>query len=107
VHAKAGRGVHLADAAADRAVALGDVLGEKVHAAHVEADRRTARSAISRLSGWMTSVTSVAVPPVDRLAVERRYTTWPGVRDRLGGQIRALEHLLRLASSSSRVSTFS
>jgi hypothetical protein len=33
---------------------------------------RTARTAMSRLSGWMMSVTSVAVPPVDRLAVERR-----------------------------------
>ena len=29
---------------------------------------RAARSAISRLSGWMTSVTSTAVPPVERLA---------------------------------------
>ena len=32
----------------------------------------TARTAMSRLSGWITSVTSVAVPPVDRLAVDRR-----------------------------------
>ena len=32
----------------------------------------TARTAMSRLSGWMTSVTSVAVPPVERFAVERR-----------------------------------
>ncbi len=38
MHAKAGRGVHFADAAADAAVALGDILGEKIHAAHVEAD---------------------------------------------------------------------
>ena len=57
---------------------------------------RTARSAISRLSGWITSVTSVAVPPVERFAVDRRYT----IR-LLGGtesalQARALEHFLRL-----------
>ena len=38
---------------------------------------RTARSAIARLSGWMMSVTSVAVPPVDRLAVERSGTVSP------------------------------
>ena len=31
-----------------------------------------ARTAISRLSGWTTSVTSMAVPPVERLPVERR-----------------------------------
>ena len=38
VHAKAGRRVHFADAAADAAVALGNILREKIHAAHVEAD---------------------------------------------------------------------
>ena len=38
---------------------------------------RTARSAIARLSGWMMSVTSVAVPPVERFAVERSGTTSP------------------------------
>ena len=45
----------------------------------------------------MTSVTSVAVPPVDRLAVERRIDDLrpaPGIG--LGVQVRALEHLLRL-----------
>ena len=38
VHAKTGRRVHFADAAADGAVALGNVLGEKIHAAHVQPD---------------------------------------------------------------------
>ena len=38
---------------------------------------RMARTAIWRLSGWMTSVTSMAVPPVDRLAVARRKTISP------------------------------
>ena len=38
---------------------------------------RIARSAISRLSGWITSVTSIAVPPVERLAVARRNTISP------------------------------
>ena len=57
---------------------------------------RTARSAISRLSGWMTSVTSVAVPPVDRLAVERRYTTCPSPGTESARQADALEHLPRL-----------
>ena len=39
VHAEAGRGVDLADTAADRAVALGDVGREEIDAADVEADR--------------------------------------------------------------------
>ena len=39
VHAKARRRVHFADAAADGAVAFGDILGEKIHATHIEADR--------------------------------------------------------------------
>ena len=37
----------------------------------------TVRTAISRLSGCTKSVTSIAVPPVERLPVERRYTTSP------------------------------
>ena len=37
----------------------------------------TARTAISTLSGWTTSVTSVAVPPVERLPVDRRKTRSP------------------------------
>ena len=37
----------------------------------------TARSAISTLSGCTRSVTSVAVPPVERLPVERRNTCSP------------------------------
>ncbi len=37
----------------------------------------TARSAISTLSGCTRSVTSVAVPPVERLPVERRNTRSP------------------------------
>ena len=40
-----------------------------------------ARSAISLLSGWMTSVTSMAVPPVERLAVLRRKTVSPSGGD--------------------------
>ena len=39
MHAKAGRGIHLANSAADAAITLGDILGEKIHAAHVKADR--------------------------------------------------------------------
>ena len=38
---------------------------------------RIARTAISRLSGWIRSVTSVAVPPVDRLALLRSTTRVP------------------------------
>ena len=37
----------------------------------------TARTAISALSGWTMSVMSVAVPPVERLPVERRNTRSP------------------------------
>src|ERR1700682_1604702 len=59
---------------------------------------RTARSAMSRLSGWITSVTSVAVPPVERFAVERRKTTRPPrLGDGIGVQIHVLEHLLGLS----------
>ena len=39
VHAEAGRGIDLADAAADVLVGLGDVLGQEIDAADVEADR--------------------------------------------------------------------
>ena len=42
-----------------------------------------ARSAISRLSGWMTSVLSIAVPPVERLPVERRIEDLPVGRTRV------------------------
>ncbi len=38
VHPKTGSGVYFADAAADRAITLGDVLREKVHTTHVEPD---------------------------------------------------------------------
>ena len=38
VHAETGRRVDLADAAADLAVALADVRGDEVHAAHIETD---------------------------------------------------------------------
>ncbi len=67
----------------------------------------TARTAISTLSGWTTSVMSVAVPPVERLPVERRNTSWPfsgtdsAVRPARASIDAACE------SSSSRVSTFS
>ena len=71
VHAEARRGVHLADAAADL-VALGDVGDGKSTPPTSRPIARTARTAMSRLSGWMMSVTSVAVPPVERFAVERR-----------------------------------
>ena len=57
---------------------------------------RTARSAISRLSGWITSVTSVAVPPVERFAVERRYTTWLELGIESACSPARLEHFLRL-----------
>ena len=50
----------------DRPSASGTALG------YLRAGARMARSAISRLSGCTTSVRSMAVPPVDRLAVLRR-----------------------------------
>ena len=43
----------------------------------------TARTAISALSGCTTSVTSVAVPPVERLPVERRKTCSPAAGNAL------------------------
>jgi hypothetical protein len=73
VHAEAGRGVDLADAAADarvRALAMSGVMKSTPPTSRPIA--LAARTAISRLSGWMTSVTSIAVPPVERLPVERR-----------------------------------
>ena len=38
MHAKSGRRVDFANAAADGAIALGDILGKKIHAAHVQSD---------------------------------------------------------------------
>ena len=38
MHAKSGRRIHFADAAADGAVAFGNVFGQKIHAPHVQAD---------------------------------------------------------------------
>ena len=78
VHPEAGRRVDLADGAADLLVRLGDVGGEEVHAAHVEPDRLDrARPPSRALSGCTRSVMSVAVPPVERLPVERRNTCSP------------------------------
>ena len=37
----------------------------------------TARSAMERLSGWTISVISMAVPPVDKFAVERKNNCSP------------------------------
>ena len=44
----------------------------------------------------MTSVLSIAVPPVDRLPVERRYTTAALLRHRLEGEAGRGEHLVGL-----------
>ena len=44
----------------------------------------------------MTSVTSVAVPPVDRLAVDRRYTTWPAAGTDCAVSPTFVQHLLGL-----------
>ena len=72
VHAEAGRGVDLDDRAADLAQ-LREMSGrDEVDAADVEADRLDGPLGDLRLSWWMTSVLSIAVPPVDRLPVERR-----------------------------------
>ena len=56
----------------------------------------TARTAISMLSGCTWSVTSVAVPPVERLPVERRKTRSPVGRHRLPGVALLGEQGLRL-----------
>ncbi len=67
----------------------------------------TARTAMSRLSGWMTSVTSVAVPPVDRFAVLRRSTTWPAAGTESAVRPCRASIMSAWASSSRRVITFS
>jgi hypothetical protein len=77
VHAQAGGGVHFDDAAA--------LLFER--AQHGFATTSTpqmcrpticaAATARAATSGCTSSVTSVAVPPVDRLALLRRMTRWP------------------------------
>ena len=67
----------------------------------------TARTAISALSGWMMSVTSVAVPPVERLAVDRRYTTSPSAGTLASVYPSLVSCRSACASNSSRVSTFS
>ena len=56
----------------------------------------TARIAISALSGWTTSVRSVAVPPVERLPVERRKTRSPVGRHALAGVALPRQHRLGL-----------
>ena len=71
VHAEAGRGVDLADAAADLAVRACVMSGVmKSMPATSRPIACAARIAISRLSGWTTSVRSIAVPPVERLPVD-------------------------------------
>ena len=62
---------------------------------------------MSRLSGWMTSVTSVAVPPVERFAVLRRYTTCPAGGTEPACSPARASICSACASSSSRVRTFS
>ena len=56
----------------------------------------TARTAISTLSGWTTSVTSMAVPPVERLPVERRKTCSPAGGHGLAGVALLGQHRLGL-----------
>src|SRR6187549_3294568 len=68
---------------------------------------RTARTAMSRLSGWMTSVTSVAVPPVERFAVLRRYTICPAGGTEPACSPARASICSACASSSRRVRTFS
>ena len=65
------------------------------------------RSAISRMLGWTSSVTSVAVPPVLRFAVVLRRTTRPAMGT-LSGVRPAFARRSTVASSTSmRVRTFS
>ena len=54
-----------------------------------------ASTAIAALSGWTSSVTSVAVPPVERLELSRRSTTVPG-----GGTLSQVRSCLRRVSSA-------
>ena len=53
-------------------------LGDDVHAADVQADHSGGRHERAAISGWTSSVTSVAEPPVLRLALLRRKISVPG-----------------------------
>ena len=56
----------------------------------------TARSAISRLSSWITSVLSIAVPPVDRLPVDAQVEDLPGGQHGVEREAGEREQALRL-----------
>jgi hypothetical protein len=60
-------------------------LGQHVHAADVQADGLRSGDGACRHLGCTSSVTSVAVPPVDRLALLRRMTRRP-LAGTVGGQ---------------------
>ena len=96
MHAEPGGGVDLADPAADRAIALGDVGGQKIDAADVEPDRAhgTHRHvAVVRMND---------VGDIGRGAASREVRGLAEVHDLPRGryrprlQARACQHLLRL-----------
>ena len=96
MHAKARSRVHFADAAADGAVALGDVLRQEVHAADIQADG--ANGALGHLAiVGMNHVGDVGGGAAGREVGGRAQVhDRPLRRHRLGRESGALEHLLRL-----------
>src|SRR5262249_13178003 len=96
VHAEPGCSIHLADAAANRAIALGDVLREKIDAADVEPDRA------HRALGHLTVVGVNDVSDVGRSAARRQVGSGAQVhgatplRHRVRGEPGTLEHLVGL-----------
>ncbi len=96
MHAKTRRGIHLADAAADLAIALSDVLRQEVHASHVESDG--AHGALGHLAVvGMNDVGDIGGGTAGGQVGGRAQIhdlTLPG--HRLGGKSRTREHLVRL-----------
>ena len=92
VHPQAGRGVDLDDAAALLVQRAADVLRRPRRRRRCRARRSGRRARPSRrCRGAPSSVTSVAVPPVDRLALSRSSTTWPGGGHALPGEALLVE----------------
>ena len=96
VHAESGRGVDLADAAADRAVALGDVRRQEIDAADVEADRANRAHRHVAVVG-VNDVRHVGGRAAGRKIRSRaQIDDAAALRHRLRREPGALQHLLRL-----------
>ena len=107
MHAEAGRSVHLQHGTAGLGQRLGDVVGHDVDAADIQVDDAADALGEEDVVGCTSSVTSVAVPPVLRLAVAFRYTVSPAAGTLSGVMPVRARSLVVWSSMSIWVSTFS